>query len=92
MHPDPADAAVGRFLTIADAAELLSLSAAAVFDLIQAGEITAIRTGGRGRWRIEADMIDRYLEGQFEQSRRMQLWNEAELAPLPEISGGRRIR
>ena len=44
---------IGRFLTLADAAEILAVDVAAVDELIRSGELPAIRVGTAGPWRIE---------------------------------------
>jgi excisionase family DNA binding protein len=51
-----------RFLTLADVAEILNISAAQAYALVRRGEIRAIKDGGRGQWRIEHDEVERYIE------------------------------
>lgn len=80
---------VGRFLTIADAAELLAIPAAQAFDLIRSGEIPAIRLNTRGGWRIERTELESYIDAKYEEARRIGLWEQARFDPLPEIGGGR---
>ena len=48
---------IGRFLTVADAAEILAVEVAVVDDLIRSGELPAIRVGASGPWRIERTQL-----------------------------------
>lgn len=80
---------VGRWLTIADAADLLSLSGSQVLELIHNGEIAAVRTGSRGRWRIEREMLGAYLDAEETAAAE---WERLNRAALPEIGGGRILR
>lgn len=38
-----------RFLTLADVAEILNVSAAQAYALVRSGEVPAIQVGGRGQ-------------------------------------------
>lgn len=60
-----------RFLTIADVAEQLQLSAQAVRALIKSGDLPAIQVGARKLWRIESSALDTYIERQYEATRTM---------------------
>lgn len=79
---------LGRFLTLADTAELLNISASQAYSLVRSGELPAIKTGGNGngRWRIERSVLESYIEAKYEESRRIGLWNQAEYSSLPEYS------
>jgi excisionase family DNA binding protein len=79
---------LGRFLTLADAAELLSISAGQVRDIIRTGELPAIRVGARGPWRIERTVLESYIEALYEEARRMSLWNQSDFANIIEVSFG----
>jgi excisionase family DNA binding protein len=79
---------VGRFLTVADTADLLNISTAEVIELVRSAELPAIRVGSPGRWRIERTVLEVYIENKYEETRRMGLWQESDLASLPEISNG----
>ena len=50
-----------RFLTLADVAEVLNTSSAQVYALVRRGELPAIKIGGRGQWRVEADRLEGYI-------------------------------
>lgn len=87
----PSDS-VGRFLTLADTAEILSISAAAALDLVRTGELPAIKIGARGAWRVERVVLESYIESKYEEARRMSLWQQSDFANIPELSGGTIIR
>jgi excisionase family DNA binding protein len=53
--PDPSP----RLLTVNDAAKILGCSIKTVYRRIDAGEIKAVRDGGR--WKIPRDELDRYV-------------------------------
>lgn len=80
---------IGRFLTVADAAELLAVDVQTVDDLIRSGELPAIRVGSSGPWRIERVQLEVWIEEQYEQTRRRALWNQGEFANTLELSGAR---
>ncbi|MEZ5117129.1 MAG: helix-turn-helix domain-containing protein [Candidatus Nanopelagicales bacterium] len=50
-----------RFLTLADVAEVLNISAAQAYALVRAGDLRAIKVGGRGQWRVEAEALEDYI-------------------------------
>jgi excisionase family DNA binding protein len=80
---------IGRFLTIADAAEILAVDVATVDELIRSGELPAIRVGTSGPWRIERVQLELWIEGQYEETRRYSLWTQGEFANVVELSGAR---
>lgn len=92
MHLPADDAQVGRFLTIADTAEILAISAAQAYELITVGDLPAIRLTSRGQWRVEREVLEGFIAAKYEEARRMSLWNGARLDSLPEIGGGRILR
>ena len=52
-------AALPRFLTLPDVAEILNTSVAQVYAMVRRGDLPAIKIGGRGQWRVsEADLED----------------------------------
>jgi excisionase family DNA binding protein len=87
---DAPSAGLGRFLTIADAADLLNVSPAQVRKLVLSGELPAIRVGAPGQWRVERDVLEGYIDALYEQARRHSLWNQAEFDQLPEYTFGER--
>ncbi|GAB3615989.1 hypothetical protein GCM10027416_05460 [Okibacterium endophyticum] len=83
---------VGRFLTVADAADILNISAAEVLELVRTAELPAIRLGSPRRWRIERTVLEEYIDGKYEEARRMSLWEQSDLAGIPELAAGRITR
>jgi excisionase family DNA binding protein len=80
---------LARFLTLADTAEVLNVSASQAYALVRSGELPAIKVGGRGQWRVERSVLESYIEAKYEESRRLSLWNQSNYASLPELLGGR---
>jgi excisionase family DNA binding protein len=78
--------ALGRFLTLADTAEILNVSARQAYALVRSGELPAIKVGGHGHWRVERSVLESYIQAKYEEARRMSLWNQSEYASLPEYS------
>ncbi len=58
-----------RFLTLADVAEVLNTSSAQVYALVRRGDLQAIKIGGRGQWRVEADKLEDYIARMYEDTR-----------------------
>ena len=80
---------VGRFLTLADTAEVLNVSLSQAYALVRSGELPAIKIGGSGRWRVERDVLESYIASKYEESRRQALWNQSDWANIPELTGDR---
>jgi excisionase family DNA binding protein len=59
-----------RFLTLADVAELLNVSASQAYALVRSGDLRAIKIGGRGQWRIEEAELERFIAERYEQTER----------------------
>ncbi len=51
-----------RFLLLSEVAAELNVSDSQVYHLVRSGELTAIKIGGRGQWRVERAMLERYIE------------------------------
>ena len=79
------DGGLGRFLTLADVAEVLNVSAAQAYALVRSGELPAIKIGGSGHWRIERDKLEDYIAAKYEENRRSGLWRQAEFADVPDL-------
>ncbi len=58
-----------RFLTLADVAETLNISASQTYALVRSGELPAIKVGGRGQWRVEVSALEDYIERMYDQTR-----------------------
>lgn len=78
---------LGRFLTLADTAEILNISSGQAYALVRSGELPAIKIGAHGQWRVERSALEGYIAAMYEESRRMNLWQQAEHADLPELFG-----
>lgn len=62
----PAD----RFLTLADVADVLNISASQAYALVRSGELEGIKIGGRGQWRVEREKLEAYIARMYDQTRR----------------------
>ncbi len=51
-----------RFLLLADVAEILNISVSQVYALVRRRDLRAIKIGGRGQWRVEANELEAYIE------------------------------
>ena len=58
-----------RFLQLADVAEVLNISAAQAYALVRSGELPAIKVGGRGQWRVEVQILERYIQDAYTRTR-----------------------
>lgn len=67
-----------RFLTLADVAEQLQISAAACYSLVRSGQLPAIQIGGRGQWRIEETKFEEFIQRRYAEA-------EALLARHPDL-------
>lgn len=55
-----------RFLTLADAAEILNTSNAQVYALIRRKDLKAVKIGGRGQWRVEVSELEEYIQRAYD--------------------------
>lgn len=58
-----------RFLQLADVAEILNISSAQVYALVRGGDLPAIKIGGRGQWRVEASVLEDYIQRLYADTR-----------------------
>jgi excisionase family DNA binding protein len=61
--------ATPRFLTLADVAEVLNISASQTYALVRSGDLEAIKVGGRGQWRVEREKLESYIARMYDQTR-----------------------
>lgn len=80
MNDDSPAGGLARFLTLVDAAELLSISTRQAYALVHSGELPAIRVGAAGHWRVERSVMESYIEAMYEETRRYTLWNQSDFA------------
>jgi len=85
VAPPSDPSGLGRFLTRADTAEVLNISAGQAYALVRSGELPAIKVGSGGQWRVERDVLEGYIAGKYEENRRRNLWNQAEFTDVPEL-------
>jgi excisionase family DNA binding protein len=65
-----------RFLTLADVAEILNISASQSYALVRSGDLQGIQIGGRNQWRVERSKLEEYIEHAYRRT-------AAQLADLP---------
>ncbi|MEP6560757.1 MAG: helix-turn-helix domain-containing protein [Nakamurella sp.] len=65
-----------RFLTLADVAEILNISASQSYALVRSGELQGIQIGGRNQWRVERSKLEEYIDQAYQRT-------EVSLADLP---------
>ena len=58
-----------RFLTLADVAETLNISAAQTYALVRSGDLPAIKIGGRGQWRVESTALEEFIARKYDETR-----------------------
>lgn len=58
-----------RFLTLADVADVLNISASQTYALVRSGDLEAIKIGGRGQWRVEREKLESYIGRMYDQTR-----------------------
>ena len=75
-----------RFLTLADVADLLNVSASQAYALVRSGELEAIKVGGRGQWRVERDKLEAYIGRMYDQTRQFVI--EHPFSEASELPGG----
>ncbi len=76
-----------RFLAVADVADVLGVTPAAVAALLEAGELRGLRV--RGAWRIADDEVQAWIDRELELERRRGLWRQAQAASIADLFGGR---
>lgn len=75
-----------RFLTLADVAETLNISASQAYALVRSGDLPAIKVGGRGQWRVEVDVLENYIQRMYEQTRTFIADHPAEASEVRELN------
>jgi excisionase family DNA binding protein len=58
-----------RFLTLADVADVLNVSAAQAYALVRSGELRAIKVGGRGQWRVAESDFEEYIQRMYAETK-----------------------
>jgi excisionase family DNA binding protein len=57
-----------RFLTLADVADLLNVTAAQAYALVRSGDLPAVKIGGRGQWRVEQGQLEAYIARMYDET------------------------
>lgn len=91
MTSNGAADSIGRFLTIADTAELLAVDVHVVDELIRSGELPAIRIGSAGHWRVERAHLEAFIEVKYEENHVRTQWDQGEFSNIAELAGVRRV-
>ena len=51
-----------RFLSLAEVAEILSISMSQTYALVRNQDIRSVKIGGRGQYRVERDALEEYIQ------------------------------
>lgn len=57
-----------QFLTLADVADILAISASQARAMVRSGELPAIQVGGRGQWRVEKVRFEQWVEQRHQET------------------------
>lgn len=57
-----------RFLTLADVAEILNISASQTYALVRSGDLQGIQIGGRNQWRVERSKLEEYIDAAYKRT------------------------
>lgn len=57
-----------QFLTLADVADILAISASQARAMVRSGELPAIQVGGRGQWRVEKARFEQWVEQRHQET------------------------
>jgi len=55
-----------RFLTLAEVAEVLNISASQTYALVRNQDLRAIKIGGRGQYRVEIGELDAFIARSYD--------------------------
>lgn len=70
IEPEPFEEGLPhRFLTLKQVAAMLATSEAQVNALVRAGDLPAIKIGGREQWRVENRQLDQRIKAQYRKTR-----------------------
>ena len=66
IEPEPFEEGLPhRFFTLKQVAAMLATSEAQVYALVRAGDLPAIKIGGRGQWRVENRELEQWIQAQY---------------------------
>ena len=70
IEPEPFEEGLPhRFFTLKQVAAMLATSEAQVYALVRAGDLPAIKIGGRGQWRVEDRELELWIQAQYRKTR-----------------------
>lgn len=78
---------VERHLSPSEVAELLQLEVGDVLELVDTGELPAVKIAGKVR--IPASELEKLLEQRQESQRRAALWQQSQTASIADLFGNR---
>jgi excisionase family DNA binding protein len=58
-----------RFIQLSDVSEILDISSTQAYALVRSGELTAIKVGGRGQWRVEVSELENYIQRMYSETK-----------------------
>jgi excisionase family DNA binding protein len=58
-----------RFLRLSDVADVLNISESQTYALVRSGDLSAIKIGGRGQWRVERTALENYIARMYKETR-----------------------
>jgi excisionase family DNA binding protein len=58
-----------RFLRLSDVADVLNISESQTYALVRSGDLSAIKIGGRGQWRVERTALETYIKRMYDETR-----------------------
>jgi len=67
-HAGAARMTAVRFLTLADVAEILNISASQTYALVRSGDLKGIQIGGRNQWRVERTRLEEYIDEAYQRT------------------------
>jgi len=86
--PSPLDS---PFVSVATAAEILSVSISHTYALVRSGELPALRVGHGGPWRISTAALELFVTQRYESESLAAQWREAQWMGIIDIADGRRL-
>jgi excisionase family DNA binding protein len=78
--------AAERFLTLADVADILNISASQTYALVRTKQLKAIKIGGRGQYRVEREQLEKYIARMYQETD--QYLDSHPFAEIDELSSG----
>jgi len=65
----PSTTTATRFIQLKDVAETLNISAPQTYALVRSGQLSAIKVGGRGQWRVEAAVLEDFIQRMYAETK-----------------------